>query len=320
MRLTEILDEISVGFRNGDDDSKKLNEYVNMVRENLQEHGALYENEKVYIGELNTNSEEIGDTFLQGSYGTHTAIKHPSYDVDADIGLILSNINGRKDARKRIYNRLVKSFPQYSVELRKPCITIDFNDGFKIDVAIYSRLNDEIYFHNSIGGYENVTKAKPKELITFFNKKYAEDNNKRNIVRLMKHFIKIASQSIEIKENNKKDSISTNLIVVDKIIKEYDDNEITLYQNIQMIIDDFINYVEMNGTNGPSLEELCVGNTFYKVTDINEVMAVLRKVQINFKNKQYSELIGNEIFERITRKNHTKINMSPMGTLGDYHE
>ena len=129
MKLTEILEEISVGFRNGDEDSIKLNKYVNMVRECLQEHGALYENEKIYIGELNTDSGEIGDTFLQGSYGTHTAIKHPSYDVDADIGFILSNINARRDARERIYNRLASSFPQYKVELRKPCITIDFNDG-----------------------------------------------------------------------------------------------------------------------------------------------------------------------------------------------
>lgn len=317
MKLTEILEEISVGFRNGDENSRKLNEYVNMVRESLQEHGALYENEKIYIGELKTDSGEIGDTFLQGSYGTHTAIKHPSYDVDADIGFILSNINARRDARERIYNRLISSFPQYKVELRKPCITIDFKDGFKIDVAIYSKLNDEIYFHNSIGGYESVTRAKPKELIAFFNGKYADDNNKRSIVRLMKHFIKIASQSIEIDENNKIPSISTNLMVVDKNIKEYDDNEMTLYQNIVLIIDDFIKYVEENGTNGPSLERLCVGNAFYKVKNINEVMSVLRKVQINFKNKQYSELIGSEIFEKITRKNSTKINLSPMGTLGE---
>lgn len=317
MKLTEILEEISVGFRNGDENSKKLNEYVNMVRESLQEHGALYENEKIDIGELKTDNEEIGDTFLQGSYGTDTAIKHPSYDVDADIGFILSNIYARRDARERIYNRLVSEFPQYKVELRKPCITIDFNDGFKIDVAIYSKLNDEIYFHNSISGYERVTKAKPKELIAFFNEKYANENNKRSIVRLMKHFIKIASQNIGIDEDNKIPSISTNLMVVDKNIKEYDDNEMTLYQNIVLIMEDFVKYVEENGTNGPSLERLCVGNTFYKVKNINEVMSVLRKVQINFKNKQYSELVGNVVFEKITRKNNTKINMSPMGTLGE---
>lgn len=317
MKLAEILEEISVGFRNGDDNSKKLNRYVNMVRECLQEHGALYENEKIYIGELNMEGGEIGDTFLQGSYGTHTAIKHPSYDVDADIGFILSNVNARRDARERIYNRLKNSFPQYKVELRKPCITIDFNDGFKIDVAIYSKLNNKIYFHNSIDGYESVSIAKPKELIAFFNEKYADDNNKRSIVRLLKHFIKIASQTIGIQENNKIPSISTNLMVVNKNITDYDDNEKTLYENIVAIIDEFIRYVEKNGTNGPSLEELCVGNTFYKVNNVNEVIAVLKKVQINFKNKQYSELVGDEIFDRIVKKNNTKINMAPLGTLGE---
>lgn len=317
MKLAEILEEISVGFRNGDNNSRKLNRYVNMVRECLQEHGALYENEKIYIGELNMEGGEIGDTFLQGSYGTHTAIKHPSYDVDADIGFILSNVNARRDARERIYNRLKNSFPQYKVELRKPCITIDFNDGFKIDVAIYSKLNNKIHFHNSIDGYESVSIAKPKELIAFFNEKYADDNNKRSIVRLLKHFIKIASQTIGIQENNKIPSISTNLMVVNKNITDYDDNEKTLYENIVAIIDEFIRYVEKNGTNGPSLEELCVGNTFYKVNNVNEVIAVLKKVQINFKNKQYSELVGDEIFDRIVKKNNTKINMAPLGTLGE---
>ena len=49
-------------------------------------------------------------------------------------------------------------------------------------------------------------------------------------------------------------------------------------------------------------------------------MAVLKKVQINFKNKQYSELVGTEVFNKITRKNSTKISISPMGTLGGNNE
>ena len=177
-----------------------------------------------------------------------------------------------------------------------------------------------LYFHNSICGYETVTRAKPKELIAFFNERYADDNNKRNIVRLMKHFMKIASQALQIDENNKIPSISTNLMVVDKKINEYEDSETTLYQNIVIIIDDFISYVEKNRANGPSLEQLCVGNTFYKVNNINQVIEVLKKVQINFKNKQYSELIGTEVFNKITRKNTTKINISPIGTLGGNNE
>ncbi len=320
MRLTEILEEIEVGFRNGDETSKKLNKYINEVRECLQGHGALYENEKIYISELYTATGDIGDTFIQGSYGTHTAIKHQTYELDADIGLILTNINGRLDVRERIYKRLVNNFSTYSVEMRKPCITIDFNDGFKIDVAIYSRMSDEVYFHNAIGGKETITKAKPKELVAFFNEKYAEDSNKRSIVRLIKHFIKIASQNLEINENNKIPSISTNLIVVDKNIREFEDKEETLYNNIQVIINEFISFVEKNGTNGPSLEELYVGNTFYKVTNIREVLDVLRKVQINFKNKQYSELVASDVFERIIAKNKTNINVSPMGTLGEVYE
>lgn len=317
MELTEILEEISVGFRNNDEKSKKLNEYVNMVRESLQGHGAIYENERIAFESFKINGNESGDTFLQGSYGTHTAIKHPNYDVDADIGFILNNVNARVDIRERIYKRLTKEFPQYIVEKKKPCITIDFKDGYKIDVAIYSRHNGEILFHNSIGGQENVTRAMPKELISFFNENYAEDNTKRNVVRLVKHFIKIVSENLEIDECNKIPSIATNLIIVDESIVKKETVEETLSYNIEKVVNKFINYVQINGKNGPSLERLCVGNTFYKVTDLNEVMNVLRKIQINFKNRQYSELVGSQIFSQIDKKHNMKINTAPIGTLGE---
>lgn len=320
MELTEILEEISVGFRSHKEKSQKLNNYVNLVREALEEHGALYENEVITVEKFDIEKDESGDTFIQGSYGTHTAIKHPSYDVDADIGLILNDINTRLDIREKIYFQLKRKFPNYNVELKKPCITIDFKDGYKIDVAIYSRHNDEIWFHNSIQGTETITRAKPKELIRFFNDRYSEDNIKRSVVRLVKHFIKIASDTLEIDEKNKIPSIATNLIIVDKNLKEYGSVEETLFYNIGYVVDEFINYVESNGYSGPSLESLCVGNTFYKVENINEVIDVLKKVQINLKNKQYSELIGNSVFSKIYEKHKIKFNTSPMGTLGEKDE
>ena len=76
-------------------------------------------------------------------------------------------------------------------------------------------------------------------------------------------------------------------MVVDKNIKEYDDNEMTLYQNIVLIMEDFVKYVEENGTNGPSLERLCVGNTFYKVKNI--------KIFLNLKGEI---IYGSSLFSR----------------------
>lgn len=219
MTLFEILDEISIGYHQNDAQSKKLQNYVKKVIEVLSAENAIYEGRKITFYELkeNVNNNVEGNTFLQGSYGTNTAIKHSSYEVDADIAFIIDNDNIDLNIRNLIYNKLNNIFGnKYIIEKKKPCITIDFKDKYKIDIAIYTRVADKIYFHNSINEIEKVNEAKPKDLINYFNSCYKLNDTRRKVIRLIKHFIKTSNILLEIEDCNRIPSISLNILLCKK--------------------------------------------------------------------------------------------------------
>ena len=318
MKLTEILEEICIGYHQNDSKSIKLQGYVKEVVEVLSENDAIYEGKKINFKELSlridTNLD--GDTFLQGSYGTNTAIKHKSYDVDADIAFIIDNNIVDLRIRELIYNKLLKTFgDKYIVERKKPCITIDFRNKYKIDIAIYTRVNDVIYFHNSINGVEKVDIAKPKELISYFNNFYKQNSTRRKDVRLIKHFIKTANNALEIDECNKIPSISINLLLCNRSM-HMDANEDELYEDVLESIKYIKKYIDLNEYNGPSLESLYVHNTFYKVKNIYDMKRVIDKVLINLEYKQYDQIIEKDVYNRINIKNNKKVDGSFTGTMG----
>ena len=318
MKLTEILEEICIGYHQNDSKSIKLQGYVKEVVEVLSENDAIYEGKKINFKELSlridTNLD--GDTFLQGSYGTNTAIKHKSYDVDADIAFIIDNNIVDLRIRELIYNKLLKTFgDKYIVERKKPCITIDFRNKYKIDIAIYTRVNDVIYFHNSINGVEKVDIAKPKELISYFNNFYKQNSTRRKVVRLIKHFIKTANNALEIDECNKIPSISINLLLCNRSM-HMDANEDELYEDVLESIKYIKKYIDLNEYNGPSLESLYVHNTFYKVKNIYDMKRVIDKVLINLEYKQYDQIIEKDVYNRINIKNNKKVDGSFTGTMG----
>lgn len=318
MTLDEILEEICIGYHQNDSKSNKLQKYVKEVIEVLSEDNAVYEGRKIVFKELSSRIDTNldGDTFLQGSYGTNTAIKHKFYDVDADIAFIIDNNNIDLRIRELIYNKLLKAFgSKYIVEKKKPCITIDFKDKYKIDVAIYTRVNDVIYFHNCIGGVERAYLAKPKELISYFNNYYKQNNTRRKVVRLIKHFIKTANNALEIEECNKIPSISINLLLCDRNM-HIDANEDELYEDVLNSIRYIKEFIEVNGYEGPRLESLYVHNTFYKVKNIYEMRKVIDKVLINLEYKQYDQIIEKDVYERISIKNNNKVDGSFTGTMG----
>lgn len=318
MTLFEILSEISVGYHQNDSSSEKLRNYVKEVIEALSEEGAIYEKRKLTINALNGSWETNldGDTFLQGSYGTNTAIKHKLYEVDADIAFIIENDEIDLKIRDLIYNKLYGAFGyKYTVENKKPCITIDFMDKYKIDVAIYTKVNNEIYFHNCIDGYEKADIAKPKDLINYFNSCYADNTTRRKVVRLIKHFIKTTNISLDIQNYNKIPSISLNLLLCERSMTE-NANEDELYEDILESLKYIKSFVVNNGCNGPQKEELCVSNTFYKVKDISEVIRVIDRVNLMFQKKQYSQLVENDLYKKINERNSHKVDGSFTGTMG----
>ena len=318
MTLYEILDEISTGYHQEDLSSKKLKKCVKDVIEVLSAEGAIYKNKRIQIGALNDNLETNldGNTFLQGSYGTNTAIKHKLYEVDADIAFIIENDRVDLNIRELIYEKLCVAFgDKYSVEKKKPCISIDFGDKYKIDVAIYTKVNNKIYFHNCIDGVEKTDEAKPKELVHYFNFCYSDNNTRRAVVRLTKHFIKTTSLLLNIQEENKIPSISINLLLCERSMVE-NASEDELYNDIIKSINHIKSFIVTNRYNGPRKDELCVGNTFYKVRNIDDVIKVVERVKILLEKKQFDQLIDGDIYKAICNKKSHKVDGSFNGTMG----
>ena len=62
------------------------------------------------------------------------------YFVDADVAFYIDEFIDL-GIRERIFEALKYSFDgKYVVELKKPCITIDFGDQYMVDIAIYVKV------------------------------------------------------------------------------------------------------------------------------------------------------------------------------------
>lgn len=93
-------------------------------------------------------------------------------------------------------------------------------------------------------------------------------------------------------------------------------NEDELYNDILSGMNYIKSFVEINGKNGPKLENLCIGDTFYKIRDINEVKKVIDKVIITLEHKQYDQIIERNVFNKINERKQKKVDSSFLGTMG----
>jgi len=303
---------MSVGYKNQDPKTIKVKNYLDDVVWYLEENGAILEGRTIKFSVF-----DGGKYFYQGSYATRTAIKHRSYEVDADIGFITTS-DGDINLRERIYRTLCDKFSKkYFVVKKKPCITIDFNDGYKIDIALYSVSNNVIYFHNAITGVEEKTKSKPKEFVDLLVD-YFKENDMRKLIRLSKHFLKTISEKLEIDDVNRIPSVSLSIFAYQNFQrKSVINNENDLQNNLEHFLLEFYSYVKINGTNGPRLDDLYVSNTFYKIKDIEETLGVLSNACISLSSKNFAQLISREIFESINRKDQLTKTNPLIGTLGN---
>lgn len=317
MNLLTIAEEISIGFYKNDEKSNKLRSYVELIRGIFEEQGAILENQQVRFSNKIIDLED-GLVFLQGSYAYNTAIKHAHYDVDADIGFIADSYLDL-DSRMKLFNLLkTKLGNKYQIDYKKPCISIDFKNGYKIDIALYSvGVDKKIYFHNSISGNENKTKAMPKELVKYF-KDYFTLSEYRLIIRLAKHFIKTTQEALLVDKRNNIPSISVAIFMSQNYRENIKlDSEILIHEKLLDILNSFKNYIVNNNYNGPEMRELCVDNTFYKVSDIKVVMNVVDTVILNLNTRNYASLISKAVFESLNKKGQVNKTSPLMGTMGN---
>ncbi|MCF1600634.1 cyclic GMP-AMP synthase DncV-like nucleotidyltransferase [Tetragenococcus halophilus] len=142
--------------------------------------------------------------FVQGSYSVFTGIKSSDVDIDfdIDIGIELDiNRNDYEDPVKlKVFVRdaMKLTFPQSKVEIKKPCVTINFSDknsgeSVHVDIALYAKENGSYYLArgNEYGNYENRywEEAEPKKLKDKINN-FSEDPDARKQFRRCIRYLK----------------------------------------------------------------------------------------------------------------------------------
>ncbi len=324
MNLTDILEEIKIGSLQNDEKSKKLSAYVQEVKDVLEKPNTLKENFSLSFNfaerasDISTSQSQL---FYQGSYAIHTAIKHYKYDVDADIAFYINDFSDTT-LRDKILNSLENSLGvKYSIEKKKPCITIDFRDGYKVDIAIYSKsiLDNLMMFHNSIDGFETKTNCAPKNVVKEFSD-YLKDNDvKRPIIRLIKHFSKNAGYNLGIDECNKIPSISFMLFARKNYTpRAKAPTEEVLAKELSVFTSSCLNFFEKNRKlDSP---DLLIGNTLYKIQDFNQVISVLDEIQQQLDTKNYASLVSEKVYTSIEKRNNSRNNSDAtpamLGTMG----
>lgn len=324
MELLEILDEISVGYNNNDEKSIMLKKKVDEVKLVLESKGTILENKNLEFSmdlrnENSSSSFPSSQIFFQGSYAISTAIKHSSYDVDADLGFYIGE-ELTVDVRNKIYANLESSLAKYTVTLRKPCIEIDFKDGYKIDVAIYSRFfsssnGDIVKFHNAIDGVETISQAKPKVIVETFKSYLANDQIKRSVIRLMKHFMKNTQKTLKIDDSNKLPGISL-MLIASKFFEPHNisPNEENLKQCLIVLCN--LTLEELNSRNEISDRYLLISDTLYKVTDIKETINIVSTIKNNLETENIVNLISETVYQKIMSKKQIDTTPSIKGTMG----
>lgn len=144
------------------DENKKLRDKRDLLIDELRD---ALKDEKI----PDTDRKLIFTKFDQGSYAMNTGIKPKDSDYDIDVGVIFDITNEEYDSnklKKLVFDKLNKQHNR-TVKFNRPCITVEYSDGYHVDLAIYSKNNDDLHI---AWGKEFTTKnrcwykSEPKEL------------------------------------------------------------------------------------------------------------------------------------------------------------
>jgi len=106
----------------------------------------------------------------QGSYAMNTGIKPKDDDYDIDVGVIFDVTNEEYEShklKKLVFDKLNLNHKR-TVKYNRPCITVEYADGYHVDLAIYSKNNEDIHIawgkENSKQENKLWYKSEPKKL------------------------------------------------------------------------------------------------------------------------------------------------------------
>lgn len=187
-----------------------------------EENAILKDKRDLLINELRNSltDEKIPDTNKSltfskidlGSYAMNTGIKPTSGDYDIDVGIIFDITNDEYDSnklKKLVFNKLNKHHNR-TVEFNKPCITVNYASGYHVDLAIYSKNNDN---HHIAWGKEFSTEnrkwwiADPKGLKQWISDVATEAEHKKQFRRIARFLKKWKAKAFSNNGNNAPPSI-----------------------------------------------------------------------------------------------------------------
>lgn len=169
----------------------------------------------------------IIETFIQGSFSTHTGIKHPVADFDIDRAVVIDADNAPDDPVevKKLVLKVLEKRGFKNARIKKPCVTADYiHSNLHIDIVIYR--NQDQHYELAVGKFNsNVenrewSRAEPKKLIEHINdsSQYigSADLKTRQVKRLVRYVKRWRDEKFEQNVGKKVFSIGLTLMLKDK--------------------------------------------------------------------------------------------------------
>jgi hypothetical protein len=157
----------------------KFHDNIKLGREDEAYREARVKDQSILDGlkaEFKSAGHPVIETFIQGSHGTNTAIKHPEDDFDIDRAVVIDADNAPDDPVKvkKLVLKVLEKRGFKNAKIKKPCVTADYmNLNLHIDIVVYRKRGEQYELalgkQNSNEENKQWSTAEPKKLIEHIN-------------------------------------------------------------------------------------------------------------------------------------------------------
>lgn len=212
-----------------------------------------------------TNEYSVKETFIQGSWATHTAIKQKGVNFDIDRAIVISESDAPSDPLKpkNAILDVLEGMSFKNAKIKTPCVTAGYkNIDLHIDLPVYSKDDDGNYKlaigkpHSQITEWGN---SDPKGLINWVNNfdayKYNyEREHRRQFRRLVCYIKKWRNEKFTNDIKSKLFSIGLTIMIKEcfqpSIDKDGVPDDLAALKNTISHILSFGNYLISDGKDG----------------------------------------------------------------------
>lgn len=272
MKLKKEFEEFhdSIKVTNTEELKEKREMFENEIKDNLP---SILSDHNITV-----NKSDIS-FFTQGSYATRTMVDTGG-DIDIDLAISFPlDININNDCRiiKGYVRDSVDSYNR-SIEIKKPCITVNYQKDIHVDLPVYAIYNDGYYLAVGKENADNFEwqKCDPKGLNSYFNDFLSYNDQLRRIIRYIKKWKSLKFNN----DNEMPPSIAMTILACEYYEKKQEDGKDDDLTALYSLVTKIWNLLPME--DDPKLEvylpKLPYTDTMFKINNNSEY----RK---KFKNK-----------------------------------